>query len=128
MTIVSDSNNLHSKVALITGGAKRIGAADSRMLHAAGMNIIIHCRGSRHSSRAEADALADELNTIREQSAHVLQLDLNQNDQLAALIEQAVAVWGRLDALINNASSFYPTPVGSITVEDWDNLMNSNLK
>jgi pteridine reductase len=121
---MSDSSSLHSKVALITGGAKRIGATDSRMLHAAGMNIIIHCRGSR----PEADALAAELNKIREHSAHVLQLDLDQTEQLAGLIEQAVAVWGRLDALINNASNFYPTPVGSITMDDWDNLMGSNLK
>lgn len=122
--MVSDSNSLHDKVALITGGAKRIGAADSRLLHAEGMNIIIHCR----SSRAEADALADELNAIRGHSAHVLQLDLDHSEQLAGLIEQAAAVWGRLDALINNASSFYPTPVGSITIDDWDNLMGSNLK
>jgi pteridine reductase len=121
---VSDSNNLHGKVALITGGAKRIGAADSRMLHAAGMNVIIHCR----SSRDEAEALAAELNKIREHSAQMLQLDLDRSDQLAGLIEQAVAIWGRLDALINNASSFYPTPVGSITEGDWDNLMGSNLK
>jgi pteridine reductase len=121
---VTDSNSLHGKVALITGGAKRIGASDSRMLHAAGMNIVIHCR----SSRDAADALAAELNTIRQHSAHVLQLDLDQTEQLASLVEQAVVIWGRLDALINNASSFYPTPVGSITVDDWDHLMGSNLK
>jgi pteridine reductase len=94
------------------------------MLHAAGMNIVIHCR----SSRDAADALAAELNTIRQHSAHVLQLDLDQTEQLASLVEQAVVIWGRLDALINNASSFYPTPVGSITVDDWDHLMGSNLK
>lgn len=121
---VTDSNSLQGKAALITGGARRIGAEDSRMLHAAGMNIIIHCRNSRH----EADALAVELNSARPHSAHVLQLDLDHTDQLTNLIELAVAVWGRLDALINNASSFYPTPLGSITTADWDNLMNSNLK
>lgn len=124
MITMTDSNSLHGKAALITGGARRIGAEDSRLLHAAGMNIIIHCR----SSRNEAEALAAELNQAREHSAHVLQLDLDKTEQLADLIEQAVAVWGRLDALINNASSFYPTPVGSITIKDWDNLMNSNLK
>ncbi len=121
---MTDSNSLHGKAALITGGAKRIGAKDSRALHAAGMNIIIHCR----SSRAEAEALAAELNELRAHSAQVLQLDLDHTEQLAGLIEQAVAVWGRLDALINNASSFYPTPVGSITEDDWDTLFNSNLK
>jgi pteridine reductase len=115
---------LQGKAALITGGAKRIGAVDSRTLHAAGMNIIIHCR----NSRTEAEALAAELNQERSHSAHVLQLDLDNTDQLAGLIDQAVAVWGRLDALINNASSFYPTPVGTITTNDWDNLMGSNLK
>lgn len=121
---MTDSNSLHGKTALITGGAKRIGAEDSRTLHAAGMNIIIHYR----SSRAAADALAKELNQLRADSAHVLQLDLDHTDQLAGLIEQTVAIWGRLDVLINNASSFYPTPVGSITTDDWDNLFNSNLK
>lgn len=121
---MTDSNSLHGKTALITGGAKRIGAEDSRTLHAAGMNIIIHYR----SSRAAADALAEELNQLRADSAHVLQLDLDHTDQLAGLIEQTVAIWGRLDVLINNASSFYPTPVGSITTDDWDNLFNSNLK
>jgi pteridine reductase len=121
---VADSNSLHSKVALITGAAKRIGAADARLLHAAGMNIIIHCRHSREP----AEALATELNALRENSAHVLQLDLDTTSKLTAFIEQAVAVWGRLDALINNASSFYPTPVGSITEADWDKLFNSNLK
>jgi pteridine reductase len=121
---VTDSNSLYGKAALITGGAVRIGAEDARVLHAVGMNIIIHCR----SSRQQADQLADELNTLREQSAHVLQLDLDHTDKLAGLVDDAAAVWGRLDVLINNASSFYPTPVGSITEADWDNLFNSNLK
>jgi pteridine reductase len=121
---VTDSNSLYGKTALITGGAVRIGAEDARVLHAAGMNIIIHCR----SSRQAADSLAAELDAIREHSAHVLQLDLDHTDKLGQLVDDAAAVWGRLDVLVNNASSFFPTPVGSITETDWDKLINSNLK
>jgi len=121
---VSDSSSLDGKTALITGGAKRIGATVARTLHAHGMNIIVHYR----SSATAADKLVDELNQVRGSSAHALQLDLDDTGGLAGLVEQAHACWGRLDVLINNASSFYPTPVGSITEADWDNLFNSNLK
>ena len=113
-----------TKVALITGGAKRIGAATTRELHQAGYNVVIHCRLSRQS----ADDLANELNGIRGDSANVIQGDLNNETIYDSLIDQACKFWNRLDVLVNNASSFYPTPVGSITLNDWDNLINSNMR
>lgn len=112
------------KAVLITGGAKRIGAETSRTLHAAGMDIIIHYR----SSQQEADELCYELNQLRENSAHVIQGDLDDDHVYSRIIEDAFEVWGRLDVLINNASSFFPTPIGTITLGHWHNLMNSNLK
>jgi pteridine reductase len=117
-------NNTDAKTALITGGAKRIGAVTTRMLHKAGYNVIIHCRLSQQA----ANELADQLNSIREDSARVIQGDLNNETIYDMLIEQAVQCWQRLDVLVNNASSFYPTPVGSITMDDWNNLINSNMK
>ena len=120
-----DSNaENNKKTVLITGGAKRIGAETSRTLHAAGMNIVIHYR----SSEQQADELCYELNQLRANSAAVIQGDLDDDHVYGRMIEDAVAVWGRLDVLINNASSFFPTPVGTITLGHWHNLMNSNLK
>lgn len=118
----NDTSSL--KTVLITGGARRIGAVTSRTLHQAGYNVIIHCR----LSRQDADALAAELNDIRVDSAKVIQGDLNNDTIYNHLIEEAYKCWNRLDVLVNNASSFYPTPVGSITMDDWHNLLNSNLK
>lgn len=112
------------KTALITGAAARIGAEIARTLHAAGINVVIHYRHS--ADRAEA--LCEQLNQQRENSAACLQTDLLQTDRLAPLVDQAAAIWGRLDVLVNNASSFYPTPVGEITEAQWDDLMGSNLK
>lgn len=120
----SNAKNTITKTALVTGGSKRIGATTVRLLHQAGYNVIIHCRLSRQS----ADALAEELNSIRNDSAAVIQGDLNDETIYNNLIEQAFKCWNRLDVLINNASSFYPTPVGSITMDDWNNLINSNMK
>ena len=114
----------HLKCAFVTGSSKRIGAATVRLLHEANYNVIIHCR----SSRQEADELASDLNKQRVNSANVIQGDLNDEKIYDTLIEQAYQCWGRLDVLINNASSFFPTPVGSITMENWDNLVNSNMK
>ena len=99
------------KTALITGAAARIGAEIARTLHAAGMNIVIHYR----SSADKANALRDELNQQRTNSAHTLQADLLNTPSLGALVSQSAGVWGGLDVLVNNASSFYPTPVGEIT-------------
>ncbi len=115
---------MNGKAALITGGAKRIGAETARTLHAAGMNIVIHYR----SSRQQADELCYELNQLREDSAAIVQADLDDDTSYGQLIEDAVEIWGRLDVLVNNASSFFPTPVGTITLDNWHNLMNSNLK
>ncbi len=120
----SNAKTASIKTALITGGAKRIGAATTQMLHQANYNVIIHCR----LSRQEADALAEKLNNTRENSARVVQADLNNETAYNHLIEQAYLCWNRLDALINNASSFFPTPIGSITLDDWNNLINSNMK
>ena len=117
-------NTMNGKVALITGAAKRIGAETARTLHAAGMNIVIHYRYSRQ----EADELSYELNQQRENSAHVIQGDLDDDSIFCRIVEDAAETWGRLDVLVNNASSFFPTPVGSITLEQYHSLMNSNLK
>ena len=114
---------MQGKVVLITGGAKRVGAAIGRLLHAAGANLMIHYR----SSVDEARALQDELNAIRPDSVALIQADLLDVNGLPSLINQTVATFGGLDVLVNNASSFYPTPIGSITMKDWDNLMGSNL-
>lgn len=124
--IMGDSNvkSTIRKTALVTGGSKRIGAVISRLLHEAGYNVIIHCRLSQQT----ADELAEELNNIRPDSATVIQADLNIETIYNHLIKQAFQCWNRLDVLINNASSFYPTPIGSVTLDDWNNLLNSNMK
>lgn len=109
---------------LITGAAKRVGAVIARTLHAAGANVIIHC----NRSRADADVLAKEFNTARIHSAVVLQGDLLAYNALKGLIDQAATAFGRLDGLVNNASAFYATPVGSIDEDSWNELMDSNLK
>ena len=111
-------------VVLVTGSAKRLGAAMIRRLHANGYNVIIHYR----HSKKEALALCDALNASRAHSAITLQTDLAQIDTLPKLIEDAYQAWQRLDVLINNASEFFPTKVGDTTEQQWNNLMNSNLK
>jgi len=113
-----------TKTVLLTGGARRIGAAIARTLHRAGMNLALDYRFSGE----EAAALRDELNRRRADSVILLQADLRDTASLPALVEQTIARWGRLDALINNASSFYPTPLGRTTEADWDDLLASNLK
>ena len=115
---------MHGKTVLITGGAKRVGAASARLLHAAGANLMIHYR----SSATEARALQDELNATRPDSVALIQADLLDIGGLPSLIHKTVAIFGGLDVLLNNASSFYPTPVGSIAEKDWLDLMGSNLK
>lgn len=112
------------KVVCITGAAKRIGAAIARYLHQQGMNVIIHYR----SSADDAKLLCDELNAIRQHTAAVIPADLNHIQYLPQFITNAQQIWGRLDALVNNASSFYPTRIGQVTEAQWDGLMNSNLK
>jgi len=117
-------NTLDGKVVLVTGAARRIGAAIVTRLQQNGARVAIHYRGSAD----EAQALAAELNAAREDSATTLQANLLDTTALPALIEQVVDWGGRLDALINNASTFYPTPVGEITEEHWTDLIGSNLK
>ncbi|MEQ1580836.1 MAG: pteridine reductase [Steroidobacteraceae bacterium] len=119
----TDANAGHPAV-LITGAAKRVGAAIARQLHAAGANILIHYR----QSAAEADRLAASLNVVRPDSAVTLAGDLLATATLPDLMQRAVATFGRLDLLINNASSFYPTPLGTITEAQWDDLFGTNLK
>ena len=111
-------------VALITGAARRLGAATARHLHAHGYAIALHC----HHSRTEADALAAELDAARAGSAHVLQADLTQFDRLPELVAATVGRFGRLDALVNNASAFFETPFGATTPAQWDTLLTTNLR
>lgn len=112
------------KAILITGGAKRVGAAIGRKLHALGANLIIHYR----SSFVEAQQLQIDLNQRRPNSVSLIQADLLEIDQFPYLVEQAVKQFSRLDVLVNNASSFFSTPLGECTVEAWDDLVGSNLK
>lgn len=113
-----------SGVALITGGARRIGAAISETLHAAGMRVVVHHRQSAEA----AQALVAKLNAQRADSALALSADLMQAAEIERLVTQAQAHWGRLDALINNASAYYRTPFGSIVEAQFDELIGSNFK
>jgi pteridine reductase len=116
--------SLTGKTVLITGGARRVGAAIARMLHGARANLVIHYR----KSATEAASLADELNAARANSTLIFQADLLDLGKLPALVEFAVRSFGALDVLVNNASTFYPTKIGEITPQAWDDLMGSNLK
>jgi pteridine reductase len=116
--------SLSGKVALITGAARRIGAAISRCLHEDGANIVVHYR----SSADDARTLCDELNALRPDSAMSVQADLTVTAQLPDLIAATTAWHGTLDILINNASSFYPTPLGDISEDDWNDVIGANLK
>jgi pteridine reductase len=118
------SQTLDGKTVLITGAARRVGAAIVRMLHGAGAKVAIHHR----DSGADADALAAELNAVRPASAILLQADLLDTARLPQLVDATLAAFGRLDILINNASTFYATPVGTITESQWDDLLGTNLK
>ncbi len=111
-------------VVLITGAAKRVGAEIARTLHGVGARLVLHY----HTARAEAAALADEFNTQRAGSAVCVSADMREAAQLPVLIGTALKYFGRLDALVNNASSFYATPVGSIDETAWHDLIGSNLK
>jgi len=114
----------HSPVALITGAAKRVGAAITRRLHSAGYHVVIHHR----NSPAEAEALQAELEQARADSTLLLQAELSEFDRLPELIAKGIGRFGRLDALVNNASSFYPTPIGTATPTHWDELFASNAR
>lgn len=111
-------------VVLVTGGAKRVGAAIVRAAHAAGARVVVHC----NRSREEADRLAAELEAARPGSAAVIQADLLDTDALAGLAERAAAAFGRLDGLVNNASTSHPTPVGRVDAAAWEDLAGTNLR
>ncbi|MBI4984600.1 MAG: pteridine reductase [Rhodocyclales bacterium] len=111
-------------VVLITGAARRVGAEIARTLHAAGARIVLHYR----ASAAEAEQLAGELNALRPDSAATAQADLRDAASLARIVRLSVERFGRLDALVNNASSFFATPLGAVTETAWDDLIGSNLK
>jgi pteridine reductase len=115
---------VQGKIVLVTGGAKRVGAAICRRLHAAGANLMLHYR----ASAGEARLLQAELNHLRADSVKLIQADLLDLPKVSALVDQTVQTFGRLDALVNNASSFYSTPVGAITAEAWDDLIGTNLR
>ena len=117
-------SDLNGKVALVTGSARRIGAVTVRALHKAGANVVVHYRNSSD----EANKLCAELNVIRPDSCFLQQGDLLDVASFPAMIDEIIQKAGRLDILVNNASSFYPTKVGEITEQHWDVLMGSNLK
>ena len=117
-------SNLDNKVVLITGGAKRVGAAICRELHAHGALLMIHY----NKSQAEALALQAELNLQRPNSVAILQADLLNSAVAPTLVQETIQHFGRLDVLINNASSYYATEIGHINEENWLDLVGSNLK
>ncbi len=118
------NRSLEEKVILVTGAARRIGAAIVTCLQQNGARVAIHFRGSSD----EAARLADTLNAVRPDSASVFQADLLHTGAIASLVDEVLAWGGRLDGLVNNASTFYPTPVGQITEDDWHDLVGSNFK
>ncbi len=118
------TRTLDGKRALITGAARRIGATITERLHEAGVSVAIHYR----SSDADAKELCNRLNDARPDSAEIFAADLNDTAGLTGLMGAVVEWGGGLDILINNASSFYPTPIGSIMESQWDDLIGSNLK
>jgi pteridine reductase len=120
----STATSLAGRWALVTGGAKRIGAVIASTLHDAGANVVVHY----YTSAGPAEALTDELNERRAASAIALAADLRNMAALDGLVAGIAERTGRLDVLVNNASSFYPTPLGSITEEQWSDLIDSNLK
>ena len=115
---------MNGKTVLITGAAKRVGRAIAEELHRAGANVAIHYR----TAQAAAEEIAEQFNALRPNSALCLQADLADLGALTALVEATLAHFGQLDALINNASSFFATPLGKISQADWDDLVGSNLR
>src|SRR5258706_6033969 len=118
------SEPIAGKGELVTGGAKRVGAAIARRLHREGANLMLHYRGSER----EARALRAELNAARADSVALLQADLLDLAGLPEIVRNTIGRFERLDALVNNASTFFPTPVGEMTQATWDSLMGANLR
>jgi pteridine reductase len=121
---MNDAFPLEGKTALVTGGARRVGAEIVSHLHAAGAQVAIHC----HRSRAEGEALAQALNSLRPHSACVICADLLESAGIPAITDAVAERFGGLDVLVNNASAFYPTPFGELNDSQWNELMGSNLK
>lgn len=117
-------NETSQSVALVTGSAKRLGRKTIETLHGAGYRVVIHC----NHSRDEADQLAANLNQLRPDSAAVVQANLLDEAHWPELTRQVMACFDRLDVLVNNASSFYATPVAEATLDDWQDLFGSNVK
>ncbi|WP_292979222.1 pteridine reductase [Nitrosomonas sp.] len=115
---------MKDKVVLVTGGARRVGAAICCRLHQQGARLVVHCR----DSLADAQQLKQALEQERPDSVALLQADLLDTGTIPLLVDQAVRQFGRLDGLVNNASSFFPTPVGECTEQAWHDLVGSNLK
>ena len=115
---------LVDKVALVTGGGRRIGAEIANCLHSEGMRLILHYHNSDHETRA----LQSALNEARANSVVLVKGDLLDNRKITHLVHEAVEVHSRLDAVINNAATFFPTPIGATTDDDWNNLIGTNLK
>lgn len=113
-----------NKVALITGSAKRIGKQTAKTLHKQGFNVVVHY----NNSVQEAQTLVEKLNLIRPNSASSVQADLNNHNEVLGLAIEAQSIFGRLDVLVNNASTFYPTEITDVTETIWDDLFASNLK
>lgn len=113
-----------SKTILITGAAKRIGREIALSFFDKGWDIVIHY----NSSKNDAQVLADEMNARRDNSAIIAQANLDNADEIIKLVDQTLSKNNRIDALVNNASTFYPTPIGNFSEDDWNLLMGSNLK
>ena len=124
MSATANPQTLAGRCVLVTGGARRIGAEIARRLHAAGASVAVHHR----TSVAEADALVAEFEGARPGSAAAFACDLNDLEALPTLVQSVCDRFGRLDVLVNNASSFYPTPVGSITAGQFEDLIGTNLR
>ena len=120
----ANRNTLEGKVAVITGGARRIGASIARTLHHEGMKLVIHY----HESADAARELQAELHHHRSDSVLLVGTDLLDPAKLEKLVSQATTEFGQLDVLVNNASSFYPTPIGQTTDKQWEELIGVNLK
>ncbi len=118
------SSALSGQVVLVTGAAKRIGAALVRGFHDEGAKVAIHY----HRSAENAETVRDQLNLIRPNSAIAVGADLVCVEILPRIIDEVIQAFGRLDVLINNASTFYPTPLGTISAAQWDDLIGTNLK
>jgi pteridine reductase len=122
--IMPENQPLAGRCVLVTGGARRVGAAIVRAMHDAGANVAIHF----HQSGDDARALASELEAARARSTIAIAADIRELGSLAGLVDAVVQRFERLDVLVNNASSFYPTPVGTISLSQWDDLIDTNLR